>query len=119
MTAAIGRFAAAALALVAVAAGSVGDAAAEDLRYPKTGPVAFLLHLPNGWNSKMDDSGNMLVFAPDRSAALSLSVAKEDADSLKQTPDQFANTSFAVAKAEPFNKHEKGTIAGVPRRDLL
>lgn len=110
----MGRLASAALVFVTAAAGSAGAAAADDLRYPQSGPVAFLLHLPNGWNAKLDDSGNMLVVAPDRSAVLSLTVAKEDAATLKQTPDQFANTLLAFAKAEPFNKHEKGAIAGLP-----
>src|SRR5262249_16415334 len=52
--------------------------------------------------------------APDRSAVLSLTVAHEDAASLKQTPDEYANWCLALAKAEPFNKHEKGAIGGIP-----
>jgi len=102
------------LASAALAAGSAGTAAAKDLRYPEAGAVAFLLHLPIGWETKSDSAGNLLVIAPDHSAALSLTVAHEDATSLKQTPDEYANATLAAVKAGPFNKHEKGAIAGIP-----
>lgn len=102
------------LTLAAVTAGSVGAAAAKDLRYPESGPVAFLLHLPDGWTAKVGHSGTMLVIGPDGSAAISLMLMHEDVRSLHQTPDELASTLLAVAKAEPFNKHEKGAIGGVP-----
>lgn len=101
------------LTSAAVTAGSVGAAAAKDLRYPESGPVAFLLHLPDGWTAKVGHSGSMLVIG-DGSAAISLMLMHEDVRSLHQTPDELASTLLAATKAEPFNKHEKGAIGGVP-----
>jgi clan AA aspartic protease (TIGR02281 family) len=102
------------LTLAAVTAGSAGITAAKDLRYPESGPVAFLLHLPDIWTAKVGNSGSMLVIAPDGFAAISLSLMHENEVTLAKTPDQLANTLFFAAKAEPFNKHEKGVIGGVP-----
>jgi hypothetical protein len=101
------------LTLAVVIAGSVG-AAAKDLRYPESGPVAFLLHLPDIWTAKVGNAGSMLVIGPDGSAAISLTLMHEDEVTLAKTPDELANTLFFAAKAEPFNKHEKGVIGGVP-----
>jgi clan AA aspartic protease (TIGR02281 family) len=102
------------LTLAAVTVGSAGAAAAKDLRYPESGPVAFLLHLPDIWTAKVGNSGGMLVIAPDGFAAISLSLMHENEVTLAKTPDQLANTLFFAAKAEPFHKHEKGVIGGVP-----
>jgi len=102
------------LALAAIAGGSAATAAAKDLRYPESGVVAFLLHLPDDWNTDLDKAGNLLVVAPDRSAALALTVAQENTASWKLTPDEYAAASLAAAKAEPFNRHEKSAIGGVP-----
>ena len=102
------------LTLAAVTAGSVGAVAAKDLRYPESGPVAFLLHVPDSWTAKVGRSGTMLVFGPDGSAAISLMLMHEDAASMAKTPDELANTLLVAAKAEPFNKHEKGVIGGIP-----
>jgi clan AA aspartic protease (TIGR02281 family) len=102
------------LPLAAVITCSVGAAAAKDLRYPETGPVAFLLHLPDYWTAKIGNAGTMLVIGPDGSAAMSLMLMREDSSSLAKTPDELANTLLVAAKAEPFNKHEKGMLGGVP-----
>jgi clan AA aspartic protease (TIGR02281 family) len=102
------------LLLGAVTAGSAGITAAKDLRYPESGPVAFLLHLPDPWTARVGKSGSMLVIEPDGSAAISLTLMRENAESLARTPDELANLLLIVAKAEPFNKHEKGVIGGVP-----
>ena len=102
------------LLLGAVTAGSAGITAAKDLRYPESGPVAFLLHLPDIWTARVGKSGSMLVIGPDSSAAISLTLVHEDSASLARTPDELANALLIAAKAEPFNKHEKGVIGGVP-----
>ena len=102
------------LLLGAVTAGSAGITAAKDLRYPESGPVAFLLHLPDIWTAKVGNSGSMMVIGPDGSAAISLTLMQENEVTLAKTPDEWANTLFFAAKAEPFNKHEKGVIGGVP-----
>ena len=102
------------LTLAAAIASSAGTAAAKDLRYPESGPVTFLLHLPDSWTAKVDHSGDMLVIAPDGSAVMSLMVTRDDGRSLTLTPDELASALLAAAKAEPFNKHEKGAIGGVP-----
>ena len=102
------------LLLGAVTAGSAGITAAKDLRYPESGPVAFLLHLPDIWTAKVSNSGSMFVIGPDGSAAISLTLMQENEVTLAKTPDELANTLFFAAKAEPFSKHEKGVIGGVP-----
>jgi hypothetical protein len=108
------RFRAVGCLVVAVAlAAASPSAAAKDMRYPEKGPVAFVLHLPDDWGAKLDDSGNMLISAPDHSGGLSLSVNHESANSLAMTGDQFANEAFDVAKAEHFNKKEPASISGV------
>jgi len=101
------------LLLSAVIAGSAGIAAAKDVRYPESGPVTFLLHLPDPWTARVGKSGSMLVIVPDGSAAISLMLMHEDAASLARTPDELANALLIAAKAEPFSKHEKGVIGGV------
>jgi clan AA aspartic protease (TIGR02281 family) len=98
----------------AVTGGSAGITAAKDLRYPESGPVAFLLHLPDVWTARAGSAGSMMVIGPDGSAAIALMLMQEDASSLAKTPDELANTLLVAAKAEPFNKHEKGVIGGVP-----
>jgi clan AA aspartic protease (TIGR02281 family) len=102
------------LLLGAVTAGSAGITAAKDVRYPESGPVAFLLHLPDPWTAKVGKSGSMLVIEPDGSAAISLTLMHENELTLAKTPDELANTLLGAAKAEPFNKHEKGVIGGIP-----
>ena len=101
------------LLLGAVTAGSAGITAAKDVRYPENGPVAFLLHLPDTWTAKVGKSGSMLVIGPDGSAAISLTLMHENELTLARTPDELANALLIAAKAEPFNKHEKGVIGGV------
>ena len=102
------------LLLGAVTAGSAGITAAKDVRYPESGPVTFLLHLPDVWTAKVGKAGSMMVIGPDGSAAISLTLMPENELTLAKTPDQLANTLFFATKAEPFNKHEKGVIGGVP-----
>jgi clan AA aspartic protease (TIGR02281 family) len=102
------------LLLGAVMAGSAGIAAAKDVRYPESGPVTFLLHLPDPWTARVGKSGSMMVIGPDGSAAISLMLMHEDTASLARTPDELANALLIAAKAEPFSKHEKGVIGGVP-----
>jgi clan AA aspartic protease (TIGR02281 family) len=102
------------LLLGAVTAGSAGITAAKDVRYPESGPVAFLLHLPDIWTTRVGKSGSMLVIGPDGSAAISLTLMHENELTLAKTPDELANTLLVAAKAEPFNKHEKGVIGGIP-----
>jgi clan AA aspartic protease (TIGR02281 family) len=102
------------LTSAAVTAGSAGVAAAKDLRYPESGAVAFLVHVPNSWTARAGRGEAMLVFGPDGAAGVSLMVTHEDTRSLNQTPDELASALLAAAKAEPFNKHEKGAIGGFP-----
>ena len=101
------------LLLGAVTASSAGITAAKDLRFPESGPVAFLLHLPDIWTAKVGNAGSMMDRAR-RFAAISLTLMHENEVTLAKTPDELANTLFFAAKAQPFNKHEKGVIGGVP-----
>jgi clan AA aspartic protease (TIGR02281 family) len=102
------------LAVASVTAGLVGTTAAKDLRYPESGPVAFQLHVPDSWTTRVTDAGSMTVIGPDGSAGVSLMIVHESTEPLKRTPDVLANSLLAAAKAEPFNKHEKGAIGGIP-----
>jgi clan AA aspartic protease (TIGR02281 family) len=106
--------AAALLALSVGIAGSAGAAAAKDLRYPVIGPVAFLLHLPEGWSASAGQNGSLIITQPGAAAGIFLTVTPEDARSMAETPDELATAMLAKAKAEPFSKHERGAISGAP-----
>ena len=114
LSGATSRLAAMLLTLAAVTAGSVGTVAAKDLRYPESGPVAFLASSAGQLDRQGGQVGKHACIGPDGSAAISLTLMHEDAASLARTPDELANALLIAAKAEPFNKHEKGVIGGVP-----
>jgi clan AA aspartic protease (TIGR02281 family) len=103
------------LTLATATAGGVGTAVAKDIRYPEIGPVAFLLHLPDSWSVRTVGSPAAIVaIGPDSSQAISVLVIPENAGSSQKTPDELATALLAAMHAQPFNKHEKGTISGVP-----
>ena len=49
-------------------------AQAEAVRLPASGDPAFVVDLPDGWMHRVDDGGNLILGAPDHSAAFSLSI---------------------------------------------
>jgi hypothetical protein len=100
------------LAAITVAFVSAGLAAAKDLRYPDTGDIAFVLHIPDNWNAAPDGFGNLSVTAPDKSSALYLSVS-EDKVAAVMPYDDVAKAILLAAKAKPFSKHEPGAIGAI------
>jgi hypothetical protein len=100
------------VAAIAVATISAGLVAAKDMRFPEKGEIAFVLHIPDNWGATPDDSGNLILKAPDNSAGLSLSVIADKA-SATASRDEVAKAILAAANAEPFNKHEPSSIGGV------
>jgi hypothetical protein len=99
------------LAAIVVTAAATGFAVAKDMRFPEKGDVAFVLHIPDGWTAKADDSGNLILSVQDKGSGLSLSVY-EDKTSAVMPRDDFAKALLAAAKAEPFSKHEPASIGG-------
>ncbi len=89
-----------------------GSASAADIRYPEKGDVAFIVHLPDGWTTNPDTSGNLLLMAPDHSAALSPYGVRSKSD-FEANPEAEANGILAAAKAEPFSRHEPSSIGSL------
>jgi hypothetical protein len=100
------------VAAIAIAMVSAGLAAAKDMRFPETGPIAFVLHIADNWGATPDNSGNLILKAPDNSAGMSLSVI-EDKASATAPRDEVAKAILAAASAEPFSRHEPASIGGV------
>jgi hypothetical protein len=67
------------LALMAAAAWWAPSASAKSFRFPESGPYAFTVDLPQGWQSKTDKRGGVLLIAPGERALLYLGIVKEEA----------------------------------------
>jgi hypothetical protein len=106
------RVARIAVATIAVATISAGLAAAKDMRFPEKGEIAFVLHISDGWAATPDNSGNLILRAPDNSAGMSLSVI-EDKASATASRDEVAKAILAAANAQPFTRHEPAAIGRV------
>jgi hypothetical protein len=100
------------VAAIAVAMVAAGLAAAKDMRFPETGAIAFVLHIADNWAATPDNSGNLILKAPDNSAGMSLSVI-EDKASATASRDEVAKAILAAANAEPFGKHEPSSLGSV------
>jgi hypothetical protein len=100
------------VAAITVAMVVAGLAAAKDMRFPEKGAIAFVLHIADNWTATPDDSGNLILKAPDNSAGMSLSVI-EDKASATSPRDDVAKAILAAANAEPFSKHEPSSLGGV------
>src|SRR5229473_3422813 len=91
------------VAAIAIVMVSAGLAAAMDMRFPEKGQIAFVLHIADNWTATQDNSGNLILKAPDNSAGMSLSVI-EDKASATSPRDDVAKAILAAANAEPFSK---------------
>jgi hypothetical protein len=86
-------------------------ATADNIRYPQTGPVAFIIQLANGWTASADPNALNLI-APDKSSAITLTVKQQELAMAFGTSDQFANAAFKAANAT-FTKKEQASIGGI------
>ncbi len=96
--------------LICVAAGS---AQAEQVRFPKTGPNAFLINLAPGWVTHEDQYNGIQVLAPDRRTLLYLSIVLDE--NYKDKP--MMDLALAIGKPSnitQFPKHEPATVSGKP-----
>jgi hypothetical protein len=100
------------VAAIVVVTISAGLAAAKDMRFPEKGEIAFVLHISDDWTATPDNSGNLILRAPDNSAGMSLSVIEDKASAVAPR-DDVAKAILAAANAEPFDKHEPSAIGGV------
>jgi hypothetical protein len=82
------------------------------MRFPEKGQIAFVLHIADNWTATPDNSGNLILRAPDNSAGMSLSVI-EDKASATSPRDEVAKAILEAASAEPFSKHEPSSLGGV------
>jgi hypothetical protein len=90
-----------------------GFAVAADIHYPQNSPIAFDVHLANGWTANPDMTTNLKLTAPDNSSVISLLLAAQDAPTAAQTPDQFANQALMSGDAAAFTKKESASISGI------
>ena len=74
----------------------VTAAQAEAVRLPLSGDPAFIVDLPDGWMHRVDDSGNLILGAPDHSAGFSFSFFEFSGEL-----DVAAAEVMTVAKAGP------------------
>jgi len=81
-----------------------GFAAAADIRYPRTGPVAFDVHLANGWSANPDTTRSLNLTAPDNAAAISLTLEQQSASKAARTLDQIANQVLTGNNTAAFKK---------------
>jgi hypothetical protein len=98
-------------AIIAVAFASADLAAAKDMRFPEKGEIAFVLHIPDAWDAT-PTGVTMLVKSPDKTSAVSLSVAEDKAAAVMPY-DDLAKVILVAAAAKPFSKHEPGAIGAI------
>jgi hypothetical protein len=85
------------------------NAVAQQIRFPQTGPVAFVIHLANGWTAN-SNADNILLHSPDNTSAIQLSILPGNAAS---TTDQVANQIIAsMSGAKPFTRKEPTAWSG-------
>jgi hypothetical protein len=89
-----------------------GPAQAEQIRFPKTGPNAFLINLPAGWIAKEDQYNGIQLLPPDHRTSVYLSMVLDKGYEGKPLED------LALAIGKPsnitsFSKHEPAAISGL------
>ena len=95
----------------------VPSSSAQELRLPVTGNPAFVLTLPAGWTSLLDEWGNLRLTHESRTALIQLSmVTGEDA---RASYSDLATGILKEAGAEPYSMNGQGAIAGVPGQAFL
>jgi hypothetical protein len=103
MTAVRGLSLVMALGLACLAA----TASARSLRFPESGDPAFYMELPDGWTTRKDPSGNLIVLSADHAIAFSLNVFTE-----RTTADEIARKALALQKVTPIPDRQRASIWG-------
>jgi hypothetical protein len=98
-------------AIIAVAFVPVVLAAGKDMRFPEKGEIAFVLHIPDAWDTT-PAGVNMLLKSPDKTSAVSLSVV-EDKVAAVRPYDELAKAILVATAAQPYSKHEPGAIGAI------
>jgi hypothetical protein len=80
--------------LLSLIGGVALAAQADELRFPPTGKHAFRVNLPNGWTTKIDTRGGMLLIPPNEYALIYLAILVDD--KLRNQPD----TAVAAEQAK-------------------
>ncbi len=80
-------------------------------RLPKTGAPALTVPSPPGWTPDYDEFGNLLLYAPDKSAALQLSMPSGAGIGLA-APSDLAALILKGAGAPPYDRTEPDSIDG-------
>jgi hypothetical protein len=88
-----------------------GAAQAAEIRFPKSGPNAFLINLPADWTAQEDQYNGMQLLPADRRSSVYLSVVRDQAYAGKPLMD------LALAIGKPSNitqfpKQEPAAISG-------
>lgn len=90
-----------------------GTAQAEQVRFPKTGPNAFVINLVSGWVTHEDQYNGIQVLAPDRRTLLYLSIVLDE--NYKDKP--MMDLALAIGKPSnitEFPKQEPTSLSGKP-----
>ena len=90
-----------------------GAAQAEQVRFPKTGPNAFVINLVSGWVTHEDQYNGIQVLSPDRHTLLYLSIVLDE--SYKDKP--MMDLALAIGKPSnitEFPKQEPTSLSGKP-----
>jgi hypothetical protein len=88
-----------------------GSAQAEQIRFPKTGPNAFLVTLAPNWTTHADEYNGLQVISPDRRTLLYLSMVLDEA--YKDKP--LMELALAIGKPSnitSFPKQEPTAVSG-------
>ena len=89
-----------------------GTAQAEQIRFPKTGPAAFIIDMVPGWTSKEDNYNGMQLLPPDSRTSVYLSMVLDQAYADKPL-EELALAIGAPSKITSFSKREPITISGM------
>lgn len=89
-----------------------GAAQAEQIRFPKTGPNAFVITMAPGWTSKEDAYNGMQLLPPDSRTSVYLSMVLDQAYADKPL-EELALAIGAPSKITSFSKREPITISAM------
>jgi hypothetical protein len=89
-----------------------GSAQAEQIRFPKTGPNAFVITMAPGWTSKEDTYNGLQLLAADSRTSVYLSMVLDQQYADKPMED-LALAIGAPSKITAFSKREPITISGL------
>jgi len=88
-------------------------AAAEQVRVPQTGPVAFIAQLADGWTYVPHDANSGALVSPDTSSVITLAVLPNDPTTAALSDDQLANVLLLRMNAPAFTLKQPATLGGI------